>query len=196
MNLKYYLRGLGIGLIVTTIILTVSGNTSASSKSSSAGYIQSTEPTSSSIIAYDRQQTTESTTQAATEPSTEAATENTTKAEQESTTESVKETTTAVQPVTESTTQATTQAATQAETLATVLPVQSNDGGEVTITVKDIYYGTQAADLLYDAGLITDKSDFVQYLITTGYGTRIHEGVYTIQKGASYETICQTICTR
>ena len=43
------------------------------------------------------------------------------------------------------------------------------------------------------AGLITDKSDFIQYLIATGYGSIIQEGVYSIDKGASYEVICKTI---
>lgn len=149
MNLKYYLRGLGIGLIVTTIILTISNNVgSASNKNSGVGSQSPQEPTTSSgsVIAFDRQQTTESTTEAATVTTQSAAT-------------------TAV----------------------------SSDNSEVTVVIKNVYYGTQAADILYDAGLITDKSEFVQYLISTGYGTKIQEGVYSIPKGSSYEAICQTI---
>lgn len=178
MNLKYYLRGLGIGLIVTTIILTISNNVgSASNKNSGVGSQVPQEPTSGSVIAFDRQTTTESTT----EPSTEAVTQ---PAEQE--------TTTAAQQVTsEAATQQTTQEVTRATTQA--VAASASDGNEVRVVIKDVYYGTQAADILYDAGLITDKNEFVQYLISTGYGTKIQEGVYSIPKGSSYEAICQAI---
>lgn len=188
MNLKYYLRGLGIGLIVTTIILTISNNVgSASNKNSGVGSQVPQEPTSGSVIAFDRQTTTESTTEApkeeesTTEPSTEAVTQ---PAEQE--------TTTAAQQVTsEAATQQTTQEVTRATTQAAATSV--SDGNEVRVVIKDVYYGTQAADILYDAGLITDKNEFVQYLISTGYGTKIQEGVYSIPKDSSYEAICQAI---
>ena len=163
MNLKYYLRGLGIGLIMTTIILTVSNNVgSASDKNSAVGPQSQQEPTSGSgsVIAFDRQQTTE--------------------ASSENITESVTE------PVTNKTEQSTTIA----DLPTTAAP---SDNSEVTVVIKNVYYGTQAADILYDAGLITDKSDFVQYLISSGYGTKIQEGVYSIPKGSDYEFICQTI---
>lgn len=168
MNLKYYLRGLGIGLIVTTIILTISNNVgSASNKNSGVGSQVPQEPTSGSVIAFDRQTTTESTTEAP--------------KEEESTTE----------PSTEAVTQQTTQEVTRATTQA--VATSASDGNEVRVVIKDVYYGTQAADILYDAGLIIDKNEFVQYLISTGYGTKIQEGVYSIPKGSSYEAICQAI---
>lgn len=168
MNLKYYLRGLGIGLIVTTIILTISNNVgSASNKNSGVGSQVPQEPTSGSVIAFDRQTTTESTTEAP--------------KEEESTTE----------PSTEAVTQQTTQEVTRATTQA--VATSASDGNEVRVVIKDVYYGTQAADILYDAGLITDKNEFVQYLISTGYGTKIQEGVYSIPKGSSYKAICQAI---
>lgn len=168
MNLKYYLRGLGIGLIVTTIILTISNNVgSASNKNSGVGSQVPQEPTSGSVIAFDRQTTTESTTEAP--------------KEEESTTE----------PSTEAVTQQTTQEVARATTQA--VATSASDGNEVRVVIKDVYYGTQAADILYDAGLITDKNEFVQYLISTGYGTKIQEGVYSIPKGSSYEAICQAI---
>lgn len=176
MNLKYYLRGLGIGLIVTTIILTISNNVgSASNKNSGVGSQSPQEPTTSSgsVIAFDRQQTTESTTEAASENATEPVIN---KTEQS--------TTIADAPTTQAATVTTQPAATTAV---------SSDNGEVTVVIKNVYYGTQAADILYDSGLITDKSEFVQYLISTGYGTKIQEGVYSIPKGSSYEAICQTI---
>ena len=92
-----------------------------------------------------------------------------------------------VRRITQQTTQEVTRATTQA------VATSASDGNEVRVVIKDVYYGTQAADILYDAGLITDKNEFVQYLISTGYGTKIQEGVYSIPKGSSYEAICQAI---
>ena len=175
MNLKYYLRGLGIGLIMTTIILTVSNNVgSASDKNSAVGPQSQQEPTSGSgsVIAFDRQQTTEASSENVTESVTEPVTN---KTEQS--------TTIADLPTTQ-------EAVAASQSAATAAP---SDNSEVTVVIKNVYYGTQAADILYDAGLITDKSDFVQYLISSGYGTKIQEGVYSIPKGSDYKFICQTI---
>ena len=179
MNLKYYLRGLGLGLIVTTIILSVSRNF-GSGQDDKKNDVSQIQNSTGSVIAFTRGQeettasmendTRQEETTNQTEPSTEALTQpETTKAAEPETTSK------AVEPTTQEPTKA------------------PEENGSVTIVIKDVYYGTQAADILYDAGLITDKSDFIQYLIATGYGSIIQEGVYSIDKGASYEVICKTI---
>lgn len=182
MNLKYYLRGLGIGLIVTTIMLTISHNINDKTVEYSGGE----QTTSGSPLAFERDNTTKP-AESVTERTTEAATESVTERTTEAVTEPVTERTT--EPVTEAVTEASTEAPTSVK--QTTASVQN--GEEVTVIIKDVYYGTQAADILYEAGLITDKNDFVQYLISTGYGTKIQEGTYKISKGAGYEEICKTI---
>lgn len=187
MNLKYYLRGLGIGLIVTTVILAVADNINDSTPDRLSDAQQPT--TIGSVIAYDRDNKNSEETTAAEENTTaqDIAQEQTTAHEEPVTT----------QPVTEPATEpATTQAATEPATTqaATQQTSQAQAAGDsVTIIVKDVYYGTQAADILYGAGLIEDRSDFIEYLTTSGYGTKIQEGTYTIPKGTDYETICRII---
>lgn len=162
MKLKYQLRGLGIGLIITTIILTISHNVreiEANSKSN----IKPTE-SAGSIIAFDKD--AESSL-----------------ADDESSKETEKQTETDTQQATEPT---------QAETKPTQAAAQP--GNIVTVNIKDVYYARQAADILYNAGVITDKTDFVKYLDKAGYAERICEGTYQIKQGDSYENIAKAIC--
>jgi len=59
MNLKYYLRGLGMGLFVTTIVLTIAHNFS----NSQADENDKTQPsTTGSVIAYTKEDKKEETT--------------------------------------------------------------------------------------------------------------------------------------
>lgn len=166
MRLKYQLRGLGIGLIITTIILTISHNVreiEANSKSN----IQPTESTGS-ILAFDK----DASSKADNENSTEAGSQS----ENESQTEQQ-----------ESQTEQQTEKQTEQQT-------EKQTGNVVTVNIKNVYYARQAADILYDKGIITDKQDFVNYLDKEGYAERICEGTYQIKQGDSYETIAKTIC--
>ena len=104
MNLKYYLRGLGLGLIVTTIILSVSRNfgSGQDDKNNDVSQIQNS---TGSVIAFTRGQeettasmeneTRQEETTNQTEPSTEALTqpETTKAAEPETTSKAVEPTT-------------------------------------------------------------------------------------------------------
>lgn len=142
MRLKYYLRGLGIGLVTTTIILTVSNKI----RFANAQLKQNTEQneTTGSVIAF--------TTAAQTQAETETA---------ETTAAPVTESTTIQTPATEPVTEKTAAAGTEAA-----------ETGKATVTIKDVYYASQAADLLVEAGVIKDRGEFIQYMQNSGYATR------------------------
>ncbi len=176
MKLKYQLRGLGIGLIITTIILTISHSV-REIEASSKDNIRPTESTGS-ILAFDKDAESS-------------------QSDDENNKETERQTETDTQQATEPTQAATepTQAATkptQAQTEPTQAAAQT--GKVVTVNIKDVYYARQAADILYNAGVITDKADFVKYLDKAGYAERISEGTYQIKQGDNYETIAKTIC--
>lgn len=162
MKLKYYLRGLGIGLIITTVMLTISNNVRTANAQFEEKLAQN--ETTGSVIAF-------TTAAAQTEPETTSSDQTASSDEVEATTVS-------------------TVAATQEQTDAQTPPPA---GEKVTITLKDIYYATQAADLLYEAGVITDRGEFIQYMQDSGYATRIKEGAYEIAVGESYENIAKMI---
>lgn len=78
MKLKYYLRGLGIGIIVTTIVLTISNNIRVNELKKGLDEVSVTEATKETLFAV---------TEAATEPQTESKTEPQTEPETELITE-------------------------------------------------------------------------------------------------------------
>lgn len=174
MKFKYYLRGLGVGLIITTLILTVS-NAIRGADGNTETQTEEQRQTVGSVIAY---------TTAADKNNTESssADENGT---QNITGESRSESSSEAQSR-EQTTQA------QGETQEGATVTVRNDG-VVVVVFKDVIYGTQAADILYEAGVISDRDDFVAYLTDSGYASRIRDGEYELTPGDSYENISRII---
>lgn len=177
MRLKYYLRGLGVGLLVATLILTISNNVRRMEENSIVNNGDGQKETTGSVLAFDKDATKEQ------ETSGDAKQTETTKDMTEETSGATADTTPA------------TQAPTQVPTQQTVTqePTKALNGDKVQVKIKDVYYSTQAADILYNAGLITDKAEFNQYMTSTGYARKIKEGVYELSVGDSYETIAKTI---
>lgn len=183
MKLMYYIRGFGAGLIVTAIVLMIAGKVTENNAE-----IKQQETTSSgSVIAYSKDDKTENESQTKQEEtssveSTEDVTEKTTEKPTEAKTEAPTE------KPTEAKTEAPTQKATEA-------PTKKADDNSGTLTVQ--FYGAsdgyKAADILYDAGVISDKDDFFMALLNSGLSTAMHDGTYTISKNASYEEIIRII---
>lgn len=146
MKLKYQLRGIGIGLVITTIILTIAHGMRDVAKSE---YTPKETASSGSILAFDK----------------DAIDKETSGGDKESVGSS---------------------AAIEKDTSTTA-------SKEVVIHIIDVYYASQAADILFDAGVITDKEGFVQYLGDNGYAETIKEGYYTIKVGDSFENIAKII---
>ena len=171
MKLKFYLRGLGVGILVTTFILTVAN-------------IFSDAP----ATAFENTSTV-AVTKA--EKKTEAAAQKTTAAETMAQTQAQRTATQATTAATQAETQAPTVADTVAETQA-----QNKNGAPITVVMDNISYSEQAAQLIQQAGIITDWKDFNSYLISSGYAVKIHNGTYTLYAGQDYETIAKIITGR
>lgn len=178
MKLKYYMRGLGIGVIGTTIVMTITNNVRGV-----ANTTQQNQTTTSSVLAYTTAASTESTSQDATEVGATTQESVATLSSEETSAETKKTSTETTQAA-----EATTQERTQPQT-----STSKNTGKSVDVVIKDVYYSSQAADILYKAGVITDKDGFVSYMKSSGYTTRIKEGVYSIEPGESFENIAKII---
>ena len=92
--------------------------------------------------------------------------------------------------------QETTVAPTQTNppTEKSTVKITTGDGsGEVEIVFKCVHTAAQAADILYDAGIIDNKTELDTYMYTTGYDRKMRDGVYTLKPGDSYETIARII---
>ena len=215
MKLKYYLRGMGIGIAVTSIVLSVASCNRRSmtdeeiiKRAEQLGMV-TTEHTTESIFEHNSGSSAEPTSKDETDSTTESGdgtdTTDTTTTEpvtEPSTTEPV-----ATEPATEPTT---TEPATEPTTTepatepATTEPVtepptepQSTDGEnniQYTLVIKSGMYSERVSQLLADNGIVDDANRFNTYLAGKGYDTRIRTGTYRLNSGMTYEQIARIIC--
>lgn len=180
MKFRYYIRGFGAGLIVAAIILTIAGMVERNNDMLNDNSNNNTETQSAgSVIAFTSEASTEGSTQM---QQTDSETSSETAAQEK---------TTAAETIQE-TTVAPTQ--TNPPTEKSTVKITTGDGsGEVEIVFKGVYTAVQAADILYDAGIIDNKTEFYTYMYTTGYDRKMRDGVYTLKPGDSYETIARII---
>ena len=181
MKLKYYLRGIGIGVIVATLIMTVSSvihNNNLSDEviikeALKLGMImpESTEGKDSLWGEKDTESTQSSQNDDSqsiedTQSENTQATENTQSPED---TQSVEDTQSAED---------------------TQMVVDENMG---VITVEDGDAARHVSEKLKAAGIIENAEEFRAYLSNNGYASRIRNGTYVIPKGSTYEEICDYI---
>lgn len=184
MKLKYYLRGLGIGMIVTALILGISfshrqgqetqilTDDQIRERAEQLGMVDSSELTLAALqnSVQQAQENTEK-TEASPEPDTE-----------ETTTTSEPETTVAPENTVEP------EATPQPETIAASEAAQA-----VTVTVKKGASSGSVSNRLQEAGLVEDAKSFDNYLCNNGYSRSINPGTYEIVPGTSEEEIAKII---
>ncbi|MBE6014551.1 MAG: endolytic transglycosylase MltG [Lachnospiraceae bacterium] len=174
MKLKYYLRGLGIGIIISVLILSLSGSTARMSDSEvikraeELGYTKSNE--NSDKI---KDHMNENSSSAPEESS--AAPEEQTSVEQPAEPSSAEPAT--VEPAPEPATTTTSDTS-------------------ITITIADGEYSDVIASRLAAAGAVSDADDFNKYLISKGYDRLIYKGQCIIPPGADYEQIAQILISK
>lgn len=165
MKLKYYLRGLGIGILVTAAILTIVYHTKGSMSDSQ---IMKRAAQLGMVMASTEEDTLfAQTTQADTTI-------------EETGTISVEETTTVVE-----TTEAVTEAPTEVPTEA--------PAAEAVLTISPGMYSESVSAELVRLGIITNQKEFNSYLVNNGYAERIQTGDFKIKADMSYDEIARII---
>ena len=188
MKIKYYLRGFGAGIIMTTLIFAIVNLFTGLGNANGIGS-GNAEQTTSSVLAYTRQeQTTAETTAAQADNSTQAD-----NAAQTVSGGAAAEATTATDSDSNGTNA--TDGAGNVITVAgnATQPATVKAGQVVNIEIKDIKYMYEVSDMLYSKGLITDVAGFNSYMTFNGYDVRLREGSYEIKAGASFEEIAKII---
>lgn len=186
MKLKYYLRGLGIGVFISTIILSISfsaknktlTNVEIMNRAEELGMVkeEDIETAVSEKLEKIRQEEESS---AEEEPIEEVV-------EEEFIEEEVAEETSKEEEVAEE----------LPEEFSEELPEESNVVESVTITVSSGMWSEDVSKLLENNGVVDSASSFNTYLIENGYQHRIRTGEYTLLKGTSFEEIAKTITNR
>ena len=176
MKLKYYLRGLGIGMAVTALILGISfsgrqgqeaqtlTDEQIRERASELGMVDSSELTLAALQNSAQPQTTM-------EPEVTEESETMTKPE-----------------VTAEPEMTTKPEATEEPELITA-PEQS----QTTITIKKGSDSGSVSRVLYEAGLVENAKAFDNYLCNNGYSRSINPGIYEIAPGTSEEEIAKII---
>lgn len=181
MKLKYYLRGLGIGIIVTAILMGSAAKdkeelTDAEIKARAAELGMVEQKVLSDIEGTTAPKNTEA-------PSLTMEPENTTSLKPtpeptaEPTEHPMPEPT--AEPTAEPTEQPQDTTQTNAETMTVIIR-----SGETSWSISQT---------LFDLGMVESASDFDRYLYQNGYDKTIRIGTFEIPKGATYSEIAQII---
>lgn len=179
MKLKYYLRGLGVGIVVTAVILTIAnhlGNKMSDEdiikRAAKLGMVMKEDE---SLFPPTEPETT---TPEPTSPSP---------AEQD---------TTAVKPTTP---EPTTPVPTEPET-TTPVPAEPQTSGIVihtaTITVTSGMYSEAVSQKLEEAGIVKNWREFNEYLTSNGYSERLQTGTHSFNSEMGYNEIAEILVSR
>lgn len=202
MKLKYYLRGLGIGMAVTALILGISfsgrqgqeaqtlTDEQIRERASELGMVDSSELTLAAL-ASSAAQTPETTIEPEAAAETETTTEPEATAEPKMTTEpeATAEPEMTTEPETTAEPEMTTEPEATEEPELTTVPEQS----QTTITIKKGSDSGSVSRMLYEAGLVENAKAFDNYLCNNGYSRSINPGIYEIAPGTSEEEIAKII---
>ncbi len=208
MKLKYYLRGIGVGILFATIILSVSFHASSKTQISDEkiikraeelGMVKETDLNLDDLIDSTITPAVESTVQPNSTP-TAAPTQKPT-----APVAGPKEEPTAVQttgPKEEPTQAPTAEPAQGASTDSdsqSVTELEINNGSEGNYVTVEIVPGMTSEDvsnLLKEKGIIEDTKAFNQYLKQNDYARNINIGNFEIETYASYEDIADIIVAK
>ncbi len=169
MKLKYYMRGIGIGVIFATLLLTISfyfGSTGISSKEMTDEEIIEKATELGMVMPEDdseEQENQEEATEESEDTNSEAQS-----TEEEIAEEPTEESEVENEPVVES-----------SETTVKYIPFTVNSG-ESSDTV---------AANLYSAGLVDSASEFNDYMNTLGVDNRIQSGTFYVRSDSTYDDI-------
>lgn len=174
MKLKYYLRGLGVGIVVTAVILTIAnhlGNKMSDEdiikRAAKLGMVMKEDE---SLFPPTEPETT---TPEPTSPSP---------AEQE---------TTAVKPAEPETT---------TSEPTTPVPAEPQTSGVVihtaTITVTSGMYSEAVSQRLEEAGIVKNWREFNEYLTSNGYAERLQTGTHSFNSEMDFNEIAEILVSR
>ena len=184
MKLKYYLRGLGVGIVVTAVILTIAnhlGNKMSDEdiikRAAKLGMVMKEDE---SLFPTTEPETTTP------EPTSPSPTE---------------QDTTAVKPAEPETTtqEPTTPVPTEPET-TTPVPAEPQTSGVVihtaTITVTSGMYSEAVSQKLEEAGIVKNWREFNEYLTSNGYAERLQTGTHNFNSEMDFNEIAEILVSR
>ncbi len=198
-KLKYYLRGLGTGIVITSLVLTISFNVRSCTAKNNVPEETTTEDTTKEISS-DKENNIENTT-SKDDKSEEKSSSKDDKSEEKSTSKDNE-----AEEKQSSKDDESEEKTTEKDTEENTTEKQSEDKSEeepasdtpltnqkVTLNVTRGMASDTVAALLEDAGAVDSAYEFNKYLYQMGYERIIRVGTYEIEVGMSYEEIARMI---
>lgn len=204
MKLKYYMRGLGIGIILTTLILTISNpkerlsDSEIMKRAEVLGMEMKADSTESLTEALDNIKPTVEPTESVQEPSvtpsgspepSDSAKVSITPTPTTAPT-SAPEPSPTPKPIPTPIVEATPSVKAPDET------ANPHGSEEITFTVKSGMSSGQVAALLVEKGLVDNAEDFNKYIVKVGKASIIRVGTYTLPKDTTYQEIVIKLTTK
>ena len=213
MKIRYYLRGLGIGILVTSIFFLVSDSSQSTmsdemikARAKELGMSESVVLSELPVAEKDNEEIVEETVSEPFETETMAIEE--TISEETVSEEIVSEETVSEETVSEETVSEETvsEEAVSEETFSE--ETVSEETGNVAETTESTASNTEAVSVmvnrgegsdtvsrrLQEAGLVADAYEYDRYLMANGYDKRIGAGEHIIPAGATWEEIAKILC--
>jgi len=199
MKLKYYMRGLGVGIIFSAIILSISFHAFSKTQISDKEIIKRAEQLGMEKTDIN-DQNLDDLLETTLSPTIETTVEPTISPTLEPTTTPTIEPTTTPTPTIEPTISPT--IVPTAEPTSSPVTTTSDEGSvddtvtevkHVTLEVEQGMTSEKVASILKESGVIKDDKLFNQYMIKQGYATIIKMGEYQIPIDASFEQIVNII---
>lgn len=189
MKFKYFLRGLGVGIIFAAIVFLTAYNGKPSKELSDAEIIEraknlemvEAEDPIKELLTTEKDKKKEE--------KKEKKDKTTEKKKTEATTEEVTTMATTTEEIT--TTEATTEKVTTEATTET--KTEAAEGENVTVTVARGDNSYTVSKKLFEAGLIKDAAEFDTYLVENGYANRIRIDTYSFKIGMDFHEIAEII---
>ena len=188
MKMKFYLRGMGTGVIITALVFMVAfavyqpkmSDAEIETAAAKLGMVKESSSSNSSKTDSDSSKT-DSTTKTNADGSKTTTT--TVKAASDSSSDTSKSSTENA---------GTSDSSDTSQNSATAY----NAGDMVSVAITGGESSTTVAQNLYNSGLVDNADSFDSYLDSNGYDNSIRPGTYQIKKGSSYSDIAGAISSK
>lgn len=189
MKLKYYLRGIGIGIIVATLIMTVSSTIHNNNLTDE--FIMK-EAQKLGMVMPENEDNHDSLWGSSTETEVDTQTTNDTQIDNNQT----EDTQTNNTQVNDTQTEDSQLNDTQADDTQVSDSQASEEATMVTITITDSDGAGRVAERLRSLGVLENATEFHTYILNNDYSRRIKTGTFQVPIDATYEEICDIIINK
>ena len=199
MNVKSYLKGIGVGMIVASLILIIAGNMNKVSdedviaRAKELGYVQSTSVSQPEEVdntsSNTEQKKIEDSDKVESTENNDANTDNA-KADDKATDVNTNNENAEDKAYDANADSSTTESANSDKTADN----NATSSETVKVEIKSGMSSESAALAVKNAGLVESDTEFNKYLCSEGYDKRLRVGSFDIPKDADFETIAKSLC--